>query len=70
MTVITGIKVDTIYRLNEVKSAIENNDLIEDKLNVIIVISNPCLFKKRYKLMFEFINRIETEEKNVNLFIV
>ena len=26
MTVITGIKVDTIYRLNEVKSAIENND--------------------------------------------
>ena len=70
MTVINGLKVDTIYRLNEVKSAIENNDLIEDKLNVVIVISNPCLYKKRYKLMFEFINRIENEEKNVNLFIV
>jgi len=47
-----------------------NNELIEDKLNVIIVISNPCLFKKRYQLTREFINRIQMKEKRVELFVV
>jgi hypothetical protein len=56
--------------VNDIKCAIANNDPIEEKLNVIIVISNPCLFAKRYILCKEFINRIEKEEKNVNLYIV
>jgi len=55
---------------NDVKQTIENNDPIEDKLNVIIVISNPCLYKRRYELTYEFIERIEKFEPNVRLFIV
>jgi hypothetical protein len=71
MTVINGIEIDNIdYKVNDIKYAIANNDPIEEKLNVIIVISNPCLFAKRYILCKEFINRIEKEEKNVNLYIV
>jgi hypothetical protein len=71
MTVVNGIEIDNIqYRLNDIKSAIKNNDPIEEKLNVIIVISNPCLYAKRYILTKEFIKRMEYEETNVNLYIV
>jgi len=71
MTVINGIEIDDInYKLNDIKYAIRNNEPIEEKLNVIIVISNPCLYAKRYILLKEFVKRIEEEEDYVNLFIV
>ena len=71
MTVINGIEIDDIdYKVNDIKYAINNNDPIEEKLNVIIVISNPCLYARRYILIKEFIKRIEEEEENVNLFVV
>jgi hypothetical protein len=71
MTVINGIEIDRIhYKENDIKYAIENNSPIEDKLHIITVISNPCLFAKRYILMKEFINRIQKEEPNVILYIV
>ena len=42
MTIINGIEIDNIcYKQNDIKYAIANNDPIEEKLNVIIVISNP-----------------------------
>ena len=45
MTVINGIEIDDInYNTNEIKSAILNNDPIEEFLHVIIVISNPCQY--------------------------
>jgi hypothetical protein len=71
MTVINGIEIDDInYKLNDIKYAIANNKPIEKKLNVIVVLSNPCLYAKRYILLKEFIKRIEEEEEYVNLFIV
>jgi len=71
MTVINGIEIDYIeYEPNVAKQAIQNNEPIEDKLHVIAVISNPCLFARRYILMKEFINRMEQEEANVELYIV
>jgi len=71
MTVINGINIDDInYNVNETKYAIHNNDPIEEKLNVILVISNPCLYARRYILLKEFVKRIEEEEENVNLYIV
>jgi hypothetical protein len=71
MTIINGIEIDDInYKVNDIKLAIANNDPIEEKLNVIIVISNPCLYAKRYILLKEFVKRIEEEEVFVNLFIV
>ena len=71
MTVINGIEIDDInYKLNDIKYAIANNDPIEHKLNVIIAISNPCLYARRYILLKEFVKRFEEEEENVNLFIV
>lgn len=71
MTIINNIEIDNInYKTNDIKYAIKNNDPIEDKLNVIIVISNPCLYAKRYILLKEFVNRFDQEEENVNLFIV
>ena len=71
MTVINGIEIDNIYyKTNDIKYAIRNNDPLEEKLNVIIVVSNPCLFAKRYILLKEFVKRIEEEEDHVNLFVV
>ena len=71
MTVINNIEIDNIvYNKNIIKEAIANNDPIEQKLNMIIVISNPCLYATRYILTREFINRIERDEPNVNLFVV
>ena len=71
MTVINNIEIDDIkYCENEIKAAICNNEPIEDKLNVIIVISNPCQFGTRYLLAREFVRRIELEEPNVQLYIV
>jgi len=71
MTVINGIEIDNInYKVNDIKYAIKNNSPIESKLNVIIAISNPCLYAKRYILLKEFVKRMEEEEEHVNLFIV
>lgn len=71
MTIINGIEIDYInYKIHDIKYAISNNDPIEDKLNVIIVVSNPCLYAKRYILLKEFVKRFEEEEDNVRLFIV
>jgi len=70
MTVINNIEIDVVQiERNEIKEAIRNNDPIEDKLNVIIVISNPCLYATRYLLANEFKLRMN-EEENVNLYIV
>lgn len=71
MTIINGIEIDYISNKdnNDIKTAILNNEPIEDKLNVIIVISNPCQYARRYILAKEFIRRMNCE-KNVELFIV
>ena len=70
MTVINGIEIDNLtVKLNEIKMSIINNDPIEPRLNVIIVISNPCLYARRYILLREFVARMLTE-KDVNLFVV
>ena len=71
MTIINGIEIDNIkYIENDIKNALKRNKPIEDKLNMIIVISNPCLYARRYILAREFIKRIENDEPNINLFIV
>ena len=71
MTVINGIEIDNIdYKVNDIKCAIQNNDPIEEKLHVILVISNPCLYAKRYILFKEFIKRFDEEELNVILYVV
>lgn len=71
MTVINGIEIDCIhYETNPIRDAIKNNEPLEDKLHVIAVISNPCLYTKRYKLMNEFITRMELEEPDVILYVV
>jgi hypothetical protein len=70
MTVINGIEIDNIrYIHNEIKSAILNNDPIEQFIHVIIVISNPCQFARRFILAREFIKRFE-HESNVKLYVV
>jgi len=71
MTIVNGIEIDHInVQRNSMKDAISNNDKLEDKLNVIIVISNPCEYARRYILAKEFIARMEMEETNVRLFVV
>ena len=71
MTVINSIEIPEInYKPNDIKYAIKNNEPIEEKLNVIIVISNACLYTRRYVLLKEFEKRILEEEENVNLYIV
>jgi hypothetical protein len=71
MTVVNNIEIDNIqYQRNIIKDAIENNEPIEGKLHVVIVISNPCLFARRYILLKEFVQRMELEESNIHLYVV
>ena len=71
MTVINNIEIDTIeYKSNPIKEAILNNDPIEPKLHVIIVVSNPCLYARRYILAREFMKRMECDETNILLYVV
>jgi hypothetical protein len=71
MTVINNIEIDTIeYKSNTIKEAILNNDPIEEKLHVVIVVSNPCLYARRYILAREFIKRMECDETNILLYVV
>jgi len=70
---------ERIYNLNDSRSIIESfyikhiiNDIeykIEEKLNVIMVLSNPCLYIRRYQLALEFITRMK-KNNDVNLCIV
>lgn len=70
MTIINGIEIDNFRKINnEIKNTIELNGKIEDKLHVIMVVSNPCLYAKRYILAKEFIYRMENEQ-NVGLYVV
>jgi hypothetical protein len=71
MTVINNIEIDYIsYEDNEIKDAIINNDPIEEKLHVIIVISNACQYAIRYILTKEFITRMEKGESDIILYVV
>ena len=70
MTVINGIEIDDInFKINDLKLALQNNNPIESKLNVIVVISNPCLYARRYQLFNQFINRMN-EDDHVELHVV
>jgi hypothetical protein len=54
---------------DETQAAIRHNEPIESVLHVIIVVSNPCLYKRRYDLLREFVARME-REPHVLLYIV
>ena len=56
--------------MNEIKNAIKKNKKIEDKWNVIIVISNVSSFESRFTLTNDFIKRIHNDESKVNLYVV
>lgn len=64
-----NINIELENTRNETREAIRNNEPIEEKLNVIIVMSNPCKFKRRVQLAKEFIVRM-MYEKNVELYVV
>lgn len=54
----------------EVRDAIVNNDKIEDKLHVIMVVSNPIPYQRRYQLAQKFIKNFDIYEKDCILYIV
>jgi hypothetical protein len=71
MTIINDIEIDNIrFQRNPIHDAMKNNSPIEEKLHVISIISNPCLYAKRYVLMKEFIKRFEMNEEHAILYIV
>lgn len=72
MTLDNNSNMNVVYcPEHSIKSAIMNNTPIESKLHVVIVVSNPCEFKKRYKLAIEFMERIELYNKDdVELYLV
>jgi hypothetical protein len=68
MTVLDGVELDVDTR-NFTREAIQHNDPLEPFLHVVIVISNPCYFRRRYALARQFIMRME-KEKHVKLYVV
>lgn len=72
MTIINGIEVEfktTKIKENEIKKAIILNEKIEDSLHVVIVLSNPAEYARRYILTKEFIERMKYEQ-NIILYVV
>ena len=70
MTVINGIEIDNVdYNINEIKLSLINNIPLDNILHVIIVISNPCQYAKRYILARQFIKKFNNE-LNIKLYIV
>ena len=63
------MEFDKIQENNNIKSFILNNTPIDNVLHVIAVVSNPCNYKIRYKLMDEFIDRM-LKEPHVILYVV
>jgi len=72
MTIVNSIEIDNIrYIKNDIKEAIKKNIPIEDKLHMIICISNPCLYARRYILSREFKERMLKDfSDSVILYIV
>ena len=60
MTVIT-LDIDKVpidNKTNLTHETILNNEPLDTTLHVIIVVSNPCLYKRRYELAHQFIRRM------------
>lgn len=53
----------------EIQEAILNNEPLDDTLHVIAVVSNPCMYYRRYQLAREFFQRME-HTPHVTLYIV
>lgn len=66
-----SLSIHNSNKLENTEHFIDLSDIkpIEDKLHVIVVMSNPCMYKKRYKLLGEFVSRME-KTKHVELYIV
>lgn len=70
MTIVDGVEIDNItYNSKNIKKAIQQNDLLEDKLHVVMVISNPCQYQSRYRLAKEYVKRMENQEENPNVIL-
>jgi len=54
---------------NKVRSSIVHNDPVDSVLHVIMVVSNPSNFKRRYQLAREFMKRMN-QEQSVQLYVV
>ena len=71
MTIINGIEsLEVKVRTSEVKYALLNNENLEEKLHVIMVVSNPCLYKKRWELAKKFINHMLEFQDDIILYVV
>jgi len=57
MTVISNDN-DTAFKPRPTNDAILNNAPLDSVLHVICVVSNPCLYKRRYVLMRDFLQRM------------
>ena len=68
MTILDGVELD-VYTRNNVKEAIKHNEPLDEVLHVIMVVSNPCFFKRRYQLARQFMLRMEKED-HIQLYVV
>jgi hypothetical protein len=62
---VSGNTIDVVYPCNppDIKHLLADPALtpIDDTLHVVVVVSNPCLYLRRYQLMQEFIRRMEND---------
>ncbi len=50
--------IETVSEIiDDTKYVLNNNDMIETDLHCVIMLSNPCLYKKRYKLARDFLTK-------------
>jgi len=69
MTVADAIQSPAWPAPHAVRRVIANNDMLDDTLHVIAVISNPCNYARRHVLANQFLRRMQ-EEPNVRVYVV
>ncbi len=69
MTVLEQEQEHGVVPRNRVKESITHNEPLDDNLHVIMVVSNPCSFNRRYHLAKEFMSRMRLES-SICLYVV
>lgn len=66
MTLIQGIEIDNVHcAANECRRALANNAPVDTTLHVVVVVSNPCQYARRYILARQFLQRLAAESSVV-----
>lgn len=66
---VENISITNPPPLNPIKTILMNHEPIDDRLHVVIVLTNPCQYRTRIRLLQEFKMRFEVEEDSAQVIL-